>query len=108
MPNEQPDETEVEGYSVFEDADESTEQTTEREETPASLEAGHDRGCPKCGHEETVTDEISTTGSGFSKFFDIQNRRFTVIVVVETGCTPCGRWRPAPSALAATSHTGVD
>lgn len=81
----------VEGYSVFEDETDdskptgSADRTTENEERPASLEGGHDRGCPKCGHEETVTDEISTTGSGLSKFFDIQNRRFTVV-----SCESCG------------------
>lgn len=48
--------------------------------------ADHDsRGCPKCGHKETEVDEISTTGSGLSKYFDIQNRTFTVI-----SCTDCG------------------
>jgi predicted nucleic-acid-binding Zn-ribbon protein len=46
----------------------------------------HDEhGCPKCGHEETEVDEISTTGSGLSKYFDVQNRSFTVI-----SCTSCG------------------
>ena len=44
-----------------------------------------DHGCPKCGHTETELDEISTTGSGLSKLFDIQNRRFTVV-----SCTQCG------------------
>ncbi|APW97446.1 nucleic acid-binding protein [Halobiforma lacisalsi AJ5] len=44
-----------------------------------------DRGCPKCGHEETEMDEISTTGSGLSRIFDIQNRRFVVV-----SCTNCG------------------
>jgi len=44
-----------------------------------------ERGCPKCGHEETEVDEIATTGSGLSKYFDIQNRTFTVI-----SCTDCG------------------
>ncbi|MXR52892.1 nucleic acid-binding protein [Halovenus sp. WSH3] len=43
------------------------------------------RGCPKCGHEETEVDEISTSGSGLSKMFDVQNRQFTVI-----SCTHCG------------------
>ncbi|WP_247729752.1 zinc ribbon domain-containing protein [Halovivax limisalsi] len=44
-----------------------------------------DRGCPKCGHTETETDEISTTGGGLSKMFDIQNRSFQVV-----SCTNCG------------------
>jgi hypothetical protein len=42
-------------------------------------------GCPKCGHTETTVDEISTTGSGLSKMFDIQNRSFKVV-----SCTNCG------------------
>ncbi len=42
-------------------------------------------GCLKCGHTETEVDEISTTGTGASRFFDIQNRKFTVI-----SCTNCG------------------
>jgi predicted nucleic-acid-binding Zn-ribbon protein len=42
-------------------------------------------GCPKCGHEETEVDEIATAGSGLSKYFDVQNRSFTVIT-----CTYCG------------------
>lgn len=81
----------VEGYSVFEDETddskptESAERPTEHEKRPASLERDHDRGCPKCGHEGTVTDTISTTGGGLSKFFDIQNRRFTVV-----SCEDCG------------------
>lgn len=44
-----------------------------------------DRGCPKCDHTETEIDEISTTGGGLSKMFDIQNRRFMVV-----SCTNCG------------------
>ncbi|MCU4740956.1 zinc ribbon domain-containing protein [Halobacteria archaeon AArc-m2/3/4] len=44
-----------------------------------------ERGCPKCGHTETEIDDISTTGSGLSKYFDIQNRRFRVV-----SCTNCG------------------
>ena len=42
------------------------------------------RGCPKRGHTETETDAIATTGRGLSKFFDIQNRRFSVV-----SCTKC-------------------
>ena len=44
-----------------------------------------EHGCPKCGHTETELDEISTTGSGLSKMFDIQNRQFKVV-----SCTNCG------------------
>ena len=57
---------------------------------PASDESdptdfGTARGCPKCDHTETETDTISTTGGGFSKLFDVQNRRFTVV-----SCANCG------------------
>jgi hypothetical protein len=44
-----------------------------------------DRGCPKCGHTETEMDSIATSGTGLSKFFDVQNRSFTVVT-----CTNCG------------------
>jgi hypothetical protein len=44
-----------------------------------------DYGCPKCGHTETETDSIATSGTGLSKMFDIQNRSFTVVT-----CTNCG------------------
>ncbi|QSX00136.1 zinc ribbon domain-containing protein [Haloterrigena alkaliphila] len=44
-----------------------------------------DRGCPKCDHTETEIDEIATSGTGLSKFFDIQNRQFIVV-----SCTSCG------------------
>jgi len=35
--------------------------------------------CAKCGGNSYDTDEISTTGSIFSKFFNIQNRRYTAV-----------------------------
>jgi len=41
--------------------------------------------CAKCSSWEFETDEIRTTGSGFSKLFNIQNRRFTVV-----SCKRCG------------------
>lgn len=40
--------------------------------------------CPKCGNTKAEIDEIRTTGNGFSRFFDIQNKKFTVIT-----CTRC-------------------
>lgn len=40
--------------------------------------------CPKCGNTQAEADVIRTTGNGFSRFFNIQNRRFTAIT-----CTRC-------------------
>ncbi len=40
--------------------------------------------CPKCNNTQAGMDEIRTTGKGFSRFFDIQNRKFTVVT-----CTRC-------------------
>jgi len=42
-------------------------------------------GCPKCGHRETEVDDIATAGTGLTKLFDVQNRRFTVV-----SCVNCG------------------
>ena len=33
--------------------------------------------CPKCDCRDFDTDTIATTGSGWSKIFDMQNRKFT-------------------------------
>lgn len=44
-----------------------------------------DRGCPKCGGTETEMDSIATSGTGLSKFFDVQNRSFTVVTCVNCG-----------------------
>ncbi|MGQ8338457.1 zinc ribbon domain-containing protein [Sunxiuqinia sp. A32] len=41
--------------------------------------------CPKCGGRKPGVDEIRTTGSGFTKYFNIQNRKFTAI-----SCSSCG------------------
>jgi len=41
--------------------------------------------CTKCGNWDYEEDEIRTTGSGLSRFFDIQNRRFITI-----SCKRCG------------------
>ncbi|HET6559224.1 MAG TPA: zinc ribbon domain-containing protein [Prolixibacteraceae bacterium] len=40
--------------------------------------------CPKCGNTQYEVDEIRTTGKGFSRFFDIQNKKFTVV-----SCSRC-------------------
>lgn len=40
--------------------------------------------CPKCQNDQYETDEISTTGGGLSKIFDVQNKKFTTVT-----CTEC-------------------
>tara|TARA_B100001750_G_scaffold76480_1_gene60695 strand:+ start:123 stop:329 length:207 start_codon:yes stop_codon:yes gene_type:complete len=41
--------------------------------------------CAKCEGREFKNNEIRTTGSGLSRFFDIQNQKFTAVT-----CTNCG------------------
>lgn len=41
--------------------------------------------CPKCGGKKAEVDNIRTTGSGFTRFFNIQNRKFLAV-----SCTHCG------------------
>ncbi|MCW0481970.1 zinc ribbon domain-containing protein [Gaoshiqia sediminis] len=41
--------------------------------------------CPKCGGRKVEVDRIRTTGDGFTRFFNIQNRRFTAV-----SCSACG------------------
>ena len=52
---------------------------------PSSDSDSDAAGCPKCGYDQVTTDQISTTGSGLSKMFDIQTKKFTVV-----SCTNCG------------------
>lgn len=40
--------------------------------------------CLKCGNKKFETDTIRTTGGVFSKIFDVQNKKFTVV-----SCTSC-------------------
>lgn len=53
--------------------------------TESTGPAAENRGCPKCGHQETELGQISTTGGGLSKMFDIQTNNFQVVT-----CTNCG------------------
>lgn len=46
-----------------------------------------EQGCPKCGNEDAKVDEISTTGTGLTKLFDLQNRRFQAVTCVNCGYT---------------------
>jgi predicted nucleic-acid-binding Zn-ribbon protein len=41
--------------------------------------------CPKCGNRQADVDNIRTTGAGFTKFFNIQNRKFVAV-----SCSKCG------------------
>lgn len=35
--------------------------------------------CPKCDHDEFITDEFRATGGMFAKIFDVQNKHFTTV-----------------------------
>ena len=50
-----------------------------------SPRADGESGCPKCGHTDASVGDISTTGSGLSKMFDIQTNKFRTVT-----CTNCG------------------
>ena len=41
--------------------------------------------CVKCNNTGYTTDEFRATGSGFARFFDVQNKKFTTV-----SCTQCG------------------
>ena len=40
--------------------------------------------CPKCQNNEFEADQFAATGGGFTKFFNIQNKKFTTVT-----CTRC-------------------
>ncbi|MYC29470.1 MAG: DNA-binding protein [Chloroflexi bacterium] len=41
--------------------------------------------CMKCNNNSYTTDEFRATGGGFSRFFDVQNKKFTTV-----SCSLCG------------------
>lgn len=41
--------------------------------------------CAKCHSHESETGQLRTTGSGLSRFFNIQNQKYTTV-----SCTKCG------------------
>ncbi|MBO8157266.1 MAG: hypothetical protein H0Z32_12485 [Bacillaceae bacterium] len=43
------------------------------------------KGCIKCGSMDAGTKEVSMTGAGLSKLFDVQHNQFTVVY-----CKNCG------------------
>ncbi len=40
--------------------------------------------CPKCQNREFDQDQFAATGGGLTKFFNIQNKKFTTVT-----CTQC-------------------
>jgi hypothetical protein len=46
---------------------------------------GKSYACPKCGNKKAEVDNIRTTGKGFTRYFNIQNRRFIAV-----SCSKCG------------------
>lgn len=54
--------------------------------------------CQKCGNKKADIDQIRTTGAGFSKYFNIQNRRFTAVTCTKCGYTEFYRGQPASGA----------
>jgi len=40
--------------------------------------------CPKCENVQFETDQFAATGGGVSKFFDVQNKKFSTVT-----CTKC-------------------
>ena len=54
--------------------------------------------CPKCGNRQADIDQIRTTGAGFTKYFNIQNRKFTAVSCTRCGYTEFYRGRPSSGA----------
>jgi len=44
-----------------------------------------EEGCLECGHDSATIDDVATTGQGFWRLLDVQNRSFTVIVCDRAG-----------------------
>jgi predicted nucleic-acid-binding Zn-ribbon protein len=61
---------------------------------------GEPDGCVKCGHDEATADDIGTTGQGFSRGLDVQNRRFRAVSCTRCGYTELYRDRSARTAVA--------
>lgn len=43
--------------------------------------------CAKCGNSQLKEKEVRMTGSGLSRFFDVQNMRYDAITCQECGYT---------------------
>ncbi|TYP95397.1 hypothetical protein LX73_0698 [Fodinibius salinus] len=40
--------------------------------------------CPKCENSHYETDQLTATGGGFTKFFNVQSKKFTTVT-----CSKC-------------------
>lgn len=52
--------------------------------------------CPKCGGKKAEVDSIRTTGKGFTRYFNIQNRKFKAVCCAQCGYTEL--WREGKSS----------
>jgi predicted nucleic-acid-binding Zn-ribbon protein len=43
--------------------------------------------CVKCGNDSYNSGKISTTGSSWSKFFNLQNNKFITVICLKCGYT---------------------
>ena len=110
-----PSETDDSKYSVFGDESASNDGGDDARGGPSDAGAPNDRaarddgrpaslggdgeGCPKCGGTEAETDEIATSGTGFSKMFDVQNRRFVVVSCAECGYSELYKGQSSGNAI---------
>jgi len=53
--------------------------------------------CIKCDNDEFEEDQIATTGGFWTKFFNIQNKKFTTITC--TNCTYTEMYRTETSTI---------
>ncbi|EMA69547.1 hypothetical protein C461_02936 [Halorubrum aidingense JCM 13560] len=60
---------------------------------------GDEDGCPKCGGTATETDEIATSGTGLTKLFDVQNRKFVVVSCADCGYSELYKGQSAGNAI---------
>jgi uncharacterized protein len=59
--------------------------------------------CPKCGNRKAETDIIRTTGAGFTRYFNIQNRKFAAVT-----CSRCGYTELYRGAKSGSSSNVLD
>ena len=53
--------------------------------------------CPKCQNKVFETDQFAATGGGLTKFFNVQNKKFTTVTC--SSCTYTEIYRTETSTL---------